>query len=172
MERNYLQEMRNLNSSILQEIREILTKSENETHTFKYPFYVHWGDEDCSGTNVCYSVTKGNVGDSVIFGFGSYDSTEEEEEIAVTKFTYYSTESLVEVLNRLRDETRVMTARITFRSEVYITGKSLKEIKEKFEGMPIFSADALEKASADFIEVVSVTDDENSKDLFSEFQNA
>lgn len=172
MERNYLKEMQNLNSSILQEIREILTKSENETHTFKYPFYVHWGDGDCSGTNVCYNVTKGKVGDSVIFGFGSYDSTEPKEDIAVTKFTDYSTESLVEVLNRLRDETRVMTARITFRSEVYITGKSLKEIKEKFKGLPLFSADALEKASADFIEVVSVTDDENSKDLFSEFQNA
>lgn len=171
MERNYLQEMQDLKSSILQEIREILTKSENETHTFKDPFYVHWADGESSNTDVCYNVTKGKIGDAVLFGIGSYESTEPEEDVCVSKDTDYSTETLVDVLDRLRKETRVMTARITFRSEVFITGKSLKEIKEKFSNLPIFSADALEKANADFIEVVSVTD-ENSKDLLGEFQNS
>lgn len=48
-----------------------------------------------------------------------------------------------------------MEVRITFRSEVYIKGETLEEIKSKWENMPIFSADALEDYSADFVELVS-----------------
>lgn len=171
MERNYLQEMQDMKSSILQEIREILTKSENETHTFKDPFYVHWADGDGSNTDVCYNVTKGKIGDGVLFGVGSYESTEPEEDVLVNKYTDYSTETLVDVLNRLREETKELTVRIVFTSEVHITGKSLGEIKEKFDGLPIFSADELEQASAEFVDIVSV-EDESHKDLLEKYNNA
>ena len=65
-----------------------------------------------------------------------------------------------------------MEVRITFRSEVFIKGDNMKEIKEKFEELPLYSADALEDASADFCEVVSVEDAETHEDLENEFYNA
>lgn len=51
-----------------------------------------------------------------------------------------------------------MKARITFRSEVYVEGKDINEIKNKWEDMPVFSADALEEYGADLVEMVSVED--------------
>ena len=45
--------------------------------------------------------------------------------------------------------------RVTFRSEVYIKGKTLDEIREKWENIPIFSADALETYHAEYIEMCS-----------------
>lgn len=59
--------------------------------------------------------------------------------------------------------------RITFRAEVYIKGDNLDEIKEKWEELPLFSADALEKSSAEFVELVSVEDAETYEDLMSKF---
>lgn len=54
---------------------------------------------------------------------------------------------------------------ITFRSKVYIKGNSLSEIKEKWDNLPIFSADALEEHSAEFVEVCSAERvDDNSYD--------
>lgn len=44
--------------------------------------------------------------------------------------------------------------RITFRSEIYIKGKSIEEIEDKWEEIGLFSADALEH-NADFIEICS-----------------
>ena len=45
--------------------------------------------------------------------------------------------------------------RVTFRSEVYIKGKTLNEIREKWGNMPIFSVDALETYHAEYIEMCS-----------------
>lgn len=47
-----------------------------------------------------------------------------------------------------------MEVRITFRSEVYIKGKTIEEIKDKWMKLPLFSADALDNY-ADVVEVVS-----------------
>lgn len=58
-----------------------------------------------------------------------------------------------------------MEARITFRSEIYIEGKDIGDIEDKFQNIPLFSADALEKYGAEFIEVVSVEDADSNKDL-------
>ena len=58
-----------------------------------------------------------------------------------------------------------MEARITFRSEIYIEGKDISDIEDKFQNIPLFSADALEKHGAEFIEVVSVEDADSNKDL-------
>ena len=62
-----------------------------------------------------------------------------------------------------------MEARITFRSEIFIKGKDINEIRQKWEYMPIFCADALEDASANVIDVVSVEDSSTYEDLSDEF---
>lgn len=51
-----------------------------------------------------------------------------------------------------------MKARITFRSEVFIEGKDIDEIRNKWENMQIFSSDAIDNYDADLVEVVSVED--------------
>ena len=63
----------------------------------------------------------------------------------------------------------IMEVRITFRSEVYIEGDTLQDIKEKWESMPLFSEDALNNANAEFLEEVSVEDAKNYKDLMDKW---
>ena len=64
-----------------------------------------------------------------------------------------------------------MEARITFRSQVYIKGENLSEIRDKWYSLPLYSAEALEECSADFIEITSVEDAETYKDIESEFND-
>ena len=63
-----------------------------------------------------------------------------------------------------------MEVRFTFRSEVFIKGKDLKEIKEKWEELNLFSDDA-KANSADYVEMCSNerTDDDSYTDLENEF---
>ena len=60
--------------------------------------------------------------------------------------------------------------RVTFRSEVYIKGKTMEEIKEKWEELPLFSADALDH-SADICEMVTAerVDDDSYDDVIDIF---
>ena len=60
--------------------------------------------------------------------------------------------------------------RITFRSEVYIKGKTMEEIKDKWEVLPLFSADALDH-SADICEMVTAerVDDDSYDDVIGIF---
>ena len=60
--------------------------------------------------------------------------------------------------------------RVTFRSEVYIKGKTMEEIKEKWEELPLFSADALDH-SADICEMVTAerVDDDSYDDVIGIF---
>lgn len=58
-----------------------------------------------------------------------------------------------------------MIARISFYAEVFVEGDSLAEIKEKFEDMPIFCADALEQYSADFVDYSNISVDDNNGDI-------
>ena len=60
--------------------------------------------------------------------------------------------------------------RVTFRSEVYINGKTMEEIKEKWEVLPLFSADALDH-SADICELVTAerVDDGSYDDVIDIF---
>lgn len=62
--------------------------------------------------------------------------------------------------------------RITFSAEVYINGKDLAEIKDKWENLPLFSAEAIEEAYADFVELVSVEDADTYEDIMTEFRKA
>ena len=60
--------------------------------------------------------------------------------------------------------------RVTFRSEVYIKGKTMEEIKDKWEELPLFSADALGN-SADICEMVTAerVDDDSYDDVIDIF---
>ena len=60
--------------------------------------------------------------------------------------------------------------RVTFRSEVYIKGKTMEEIKDKWEELPLFSADALDH-SADICEMVTAerVDDGSYDDVIDIF---
>ena len=60
--------------------------------------------------------------------------------------------------------------RVTFRSEVYIKGKTMEEIKDKWEVLPLFSADALDQ-SADICELVTAerVDDGSYDDVIDIF---
>ena len=60
--------------------------------------------------------------------------------------------------------------RVTFRSEVYIKGKTMEEIKDKWEVFPLFSADALDH-SADICEMVTAerVDDDSYDDVIDIF---
>lgn len=60
-----------------------------------------------------------------------------------------------------------MEVRITFRSEVYLEGKDLEEIKSKFEQMDLNNDSGME-----FVELVSVEDANTYEDLTHEYKNA
>lgn len=61
-----------------------------------------------------------------------------------------------------------MEVRITFRSEIYIEGDNLGEIKDKWEEIPLYSPEA-EKSDVDFIEVLTVEDADDYSDLMSKW---
>lgn len=65
-----------------------------------------------------------------------------------------------------------MKARITFRSEIYINGNNIADIKEKFENLGIFSGTALEDCFAEFIEYSSVEDANTMADITDEYLSA
>ena len=50
-----------------------------------------------------------------------------------------------------------MDVRIVFRSEIFIQGKNIDEIREKWENMPLYSKEALDH-DADEIEVMYAED--------------
>ena len=65
-----------------------------------------------------------------------------------------------------------MEVRFKFSADVYISGKDMTEIKQKFEDMPLFSADALEEGSAEFSELLLVENADTYEDLMSDYNKA
>ena len=65
-----------------------------------------------------------------------------------------------------------MEVRITYRSEIYIKGNSLDEIKSKFETLDLDPSDAHDENVTDygFVEVVSVENADSYEDLTSKFK--
>ena len=61
-----------------------------------------------------------------------------------------------------------MELRITFRSEIVITGETLADCAKQWEQMELFS-DKAKQHEACQIELVSVEDAETFKDMLSEF---
>ena len=62
-----------------------------------------------------------------------------------------------------------MEVRFKLSFDVYVTGKDMKEISQKFDGMPLFSVEALD-SGAEVSEVLIVEDTETNKDLMSEYE--
>lgn len=67
-----------------------------------------------------------------------------------------------------------MTVRITFRSEIFIEGKNLKEIRNKFENLPLYDIDFEDDkvSDYDYCELVSVEDADSNEDLENEYLKA
>ena len=68
-----------------------------------------------------------------------------------------------------------MTVRISFRSEIYLEGKTLAEIRDKFENLPFYEIkDVNGKDVYDygFCELVTVEDADTYKDIFTEWNHA
>ena len=57
-----------------------------------------------------------------------------------------------------------MEARITFRGEIFINGDNEQEIINKYEGMGLFSVEALDNF-ADVVETISIIDTETGKKI-------
>jgi len=62
-----------------------------------------------------------------------------------------------------------MRVRITFRSELSIEGEDLAEVVSKFEGMPLFSGEALEEGCAEYLEMVSMDDEDTGENLMPKY---
>ena len=61
-----------------------------------------------------------------------------------------------------------MEARIVFDAHIYIDGKDINEIREKFEDMPLFSIQALD-FGIEFIDYLAIENADNNEDLTNEF---
>ena len=61
-----------------------------------------------------------------------------------------------------------MEVRITFRSEVYISGENMAEIKDKWENMNLYE----KNNGVEFVEINTVEDAETYKDMRHKFDHA
>lgn len=87
-------------------------------------------------------------------------------------------EEQVKIMNELVDKfgepeptKKTQTYRISFRSKVYIEAESLEQAEETWEKLTLFSDEAKEIYSADFVELESVEDADTCEDLTSQFKN-
>jgi hypothetical protein len=65
-----------------------------------------------------------------------------------------------------------MRVRIKFSADVYIEGKDMSEVRDRFESIPLFSSDALLNGHAKFNELLLVEDAETYNDLMEEYQRS
>lgn len=63
--------------------------------------------------------------------------------------------------------------RITFRSEIFIEGEDMKDVKKKFEALPFYDVDFVDGKNVydyGFCEIVSIEDANNGyEDLMAEY---
>lgn len=62
-----------------------------------------------------------------------------------------------------------MLVRITFRSECYVEGDDMAEIRDRFENAGIYSVDFLERLDGDFVETMTIEDAETYEDKSHEY---
>lgn len=62
-----------------------------------------------------------------------------------------------------------MRVRITFRSEIYIEGDSLQDVRSQYESLPIYNDETVENNGLAYVEDVSVEDTETGEDLDNEW---
>ena len=65
-----------------------------------------------------------------------------------------------------------MKVELKFDAYIYLEGENMAEIREKFENMTLFSAEALKEGHAEFCDLLLVEDAETYKDLMDEYDNA
>lgn len=65
-----------------------------------------------------------------------------------------------------------MRVRIKFSADIYIEGKDMSEVRDRFESIPLFSSDALLNGYAEFNELLLVEDAYTNKDLMEEYQKS
>lgn len=61
-----------------------------------------------------------------------------------------------------------MKTRITFRMEVFVEGKDINDVTDKWEGLNLHTKDVI-KHNGGFIEVVSVEDMDTGEDITNDF---
>lgn len=64
-----------------------------------------------------------------------------------------------------------MEVRFKLSFDVYVEGKDMKEIREKFDCMPMFTVEALD-SGAEFSELLLVENAETYEDLMKEYNEA
>ena len=64
-----------------------------------------------------------------------------------------------------------MEVRFKLSFDVYVEGKDMKEIREKFDGMPLFTVEALD-SGAEISELLLVENAETYEDLMKEYNEA
>jgi hypothetical protein len=63
-----------------------------------------------------------------------------------------------------------MEVRIKFSADIYIEGETMQEVRSKFESMPLFSVDALDKG-VEFSEIELVEDAETYNDVRHDYDH-
>jgi hypothetical protein len=63
-----------------------------------------------------------------------------------------------------------MNVRFKFSADLYIEGNDMNEIREKFQGMPLFSKEASDNG-VEYNELLLVEDGDTYKDLMSDYFN-
>lgn len=58
-----------------------------------------------------------------------------------------------------------MKVRITFRSEIYFEADTIEDVAKQWVNTPLLSEDAVMNHAADFLEIVSIENDETGEDL-------
>jgi len=114
----------------------------------------------------CVSVKDGQIKVSTpFFARVPFDILSFDEQVAIMN-------ELVDNFGEPEPEKKSPIYRITFRGEVYIESESLQQAKEKWEDLTLFSDEAKENYSADFVELESVENADTYEDLTSKFKNA
>ena len=65
-----------------------------------------------------------------------------------------------------------MICEITFSTAIYVQGKDIQEIRQKFENMPLYHSDIEKDCEFNDIEQVVRVDDDSYDDFTSEFNHA
>lgn len=113
----------------------------------------------------CVFIKDGKIEISTpFFAHVPFDNLTFEEQVAIMN-------ELVDNFGESEPEKKSQTYRITFRGDVYIESESLQQAEEIWEDLNIFSDEAKEKYSADFVELESVEDSDTYEDLTSKFKN-
>ena len=114
-------------------------------------YYLHVTDNDFEGDIKILSLSQDNI-QRVIKCLKNIMAANTQEEAAQT-------------------QPETVKVRIKFSADLIIEGKSLKEVKNKWQNIPLFSKEAQE-CNVDFCEELLIEDAETYSDLYNDFDRA